>query len=92
MPKQLTAAGVGKRPVVAKLVNLADIVQEGAREQQVAVDLRVIPGNQIAGTEQRHNVIQEPANVSVMKSLRGWRAAICESNFRIKHKRLHQGS
>ena len=37
---QLAFVGVGQLALVAQLVDLAEVVQEGAHQQQVAVDLR----------------------------------------------------
>src|SRR5579872_6239910 len=64
VPQQLAARGVRKRPVVSKLVNLADVVQERASEKQITINLRIIPAHKIAGTEQRDHVIEQSTNIS----------------------------
>src|ERR1700686_550746 len=45
--KQLAAAGVRKRTAITELVNFPDVVQEGAGEQQLAIDLRESATEQI---------------------------------------------
>ncbi len=50
--EQLPATAIGKRPSVGKLMDFADIVEEGAGQQQVAIDLRIVSANQIAGAKQ----------------------------------------
>src|SRR5260370_12947919 len=90
VPKQVAAGGVGQRPAVRELINLANVVQEGAREQQVAIDLRIISANQIAGAKQRNHVVQKPADVGVVQSLGRGCAAILQSDLRILHEGLNQ--
>src|SRR5882724_2087534 len=64
--EQLAASAVGKRPVIGQFVNLPDIVQECTRQEQIAVDLRIIPAKQIAGTKQRNYVIEQAADVGMV--------------------------
>ena len=49
--EKLALGGVGEGAVVGELVNLANVVQECAGEQEIAVDLRIVLAHQIAGTE-----------------------------------------
>ena len=74
--EQLAAGGVGKRALVGEFVNLADVVQERAGQQQVAIDLRIVAAHQIAGAEQRNDVIEQAANEGVMQRLGRGRVAI----------------
>src|SRR5258708_6129925 len=76
VPEQLPAGGVGERTVVSQFVNLSDVVQKCAGEHQVAVYLRVIAADQVAGSEQRNDVIEQSADVSVMQRLSSGSVAI----------------
>ena len=42
VPEQLALGRVSERPGVGQLVDLADVVQEDAGEQQVAIDHRIV--------------------------------------------------
>src|SRR4029077_5995899 len=88
--EQLAACAVGKRPVVGQFVNLADVVQERSRQEQIAVDLRIIPAEQIAGTKQRNHVIAQTADGGMVQGLGGGRDAVALGNFRIGQKQFHQ--
>src|SRR6266850_1428513 len=88
--EQLAARAVGERPVVSKLVNLADIVQERARQQQIPVDLRIIPGDQVAGTKQRNHVVEQSADESMVQRLGGGRDPIALCNFRVGQEQFDQ--
>jgi hypothetical protein len=44
--------------MVGQLVQLADVVQERAGQQQVAVHLRLVTRRQVATREQRYYVIE----------------------------------
>ena len=88
--EQLAARGVGKRTVVGKFVNLADVVKKNAGQQQVAVDLRIISAHQVAGTKQRDYVVEQAADIGVMQGLGGGSIAIRSSDLRIRHEGLYQ--
>src|SRR5271156_3078766 len=90
MPEQLAAGGVGKCTVVGKFVNFSDIVQKNSRQQQVAVDLRIVAADQIAGAKKRDNVIEQTANVGVMQGLGGGSVPVSGGNFCIGHESLYQ--
>src|SRR5437667_9369941 len=67
VPEQLAASGVRKGAIVSQFVDFADIVQKSASEQQVAINVRIIAAHQVAGTEQRHYVLKQASNESVMQ-------------------------
>ena len=71
VPEQLSARGVGEGPIVGQLVNLPDVVQKRAREDQIAVYLRVVAADQVARPKERHDVIEQAANVGVMQCFGG---------------------
>ena len=71
-------------------MNLADVVQKGAGEQKIAIDLGIVLAHQIAGTEQRDDVIEQAADVGVMQGLGGGGIAVGGGDFRIGHESLHQ--
>src|SRR5579862_729128 len=81
--QKLATCGVSKRTMVTKFVNLADVVQERAGQQQVTIDLRVISSDQIAGPKQRHDMIEQSANVSMMQCLRRGSVSVSRCNLRI---------
>ena len=56
-------------------MDLADVVQERAGQQQVAIDLRIVAANQITGREQRNHVIEQSADVGMVQA--SWRRARC---------------
>src|SRR2546421_12529751 len=71
-------------------MNLANIVEEGAGEQQVAVNLRIIAGNQIAKLEQRDHVIQQSSDKSMVQGLSSRSGLVSQRNFRVGHESLEQ--
>ena len=89
-PSKLALGGVGERTVVGEFVNLADVVQKCAGEKQVAIDLRIVPAHQIAGTEQGDDVIEQAADIRMMQSLSGGRVAVSGGDLRVGHEGLDQ--
>src|SRR6185437_3357681 len=67
--KQLAFGCIGKRPVVGKFVDFADVVQKSAGEKQVAVDLRIVLTDQVTGTGERDHMVEQPTDIGVMQSL-----------------------
>ena len=88
--EQLALGGVGERTVVGEFVNLADVVQKRAGEKQIAIDLRIVLAHQIAGAEQRDDVIEQAADVGMMQRLGGGSVAVGGGDFRIGHEGLDQ--
>src|ERR1035437_7855619 len=88
--EQLAARGVGKRAVVGQFVNLADVMQKRSCQQQVAVDLWIVPAHQVAGAEQRHDVIEQSADVGMMKRLGRGGIAVALGDLRIRHEQFDQ--
>src|SRR5271156_329403 len=52
MPDELALQGVIEAGSPAQLLQLANVMQNGAGEQQVTVDLRVMIGGQLANTDE----------------------------------------
>ncbi len=90
MAKKLPLGGVGERAIVGEFVNLADVVQKGAGEKEIAIDLGIVTAHQITRTEQRDHVIEQTADVGVMQSLGCGSVTIGGSDFRIGHERLDE--
>src|SRR5437868_7423829 len=90
VPEQLAACSVGKRAIVSKLVNLANIVEEGSGEQQVAVYLRIIVAHQVAGIEKRDDMLKQSTDIGVVKRFGRRGIAISLSDIGIGHERLNQ--
>ncbi len=91
VPEQLATRGVRERTVVSQLVDLADVVQESAGQQQVAIDLRIVPADQIAGAAQRDHVVEQASDVGVVQSLGSGRSAVGLRNLRVGHESFDQG-
>ncbi len=66
VPHELALIGVGERPVIRQLVDLADVVQEDAGQEQVAVDLGVEIDDPVGHVEQRHDVLDQPPLVGMV--------------------------
>ena len=88
--QQLALGGVAERAGIAQLANLSDVMQEGAGEQQVPVDERIVAGHQVAGAEQRYHVVEQSADACVVHRLGRGRVAIVAGNLRIGHEQLQQ--
>src|SRR5208337_5214357 len=58
--------------------------------QKVAVDLGIVAADQVAGTEQGHDVIEQSADVSMMKRLGRGGIAVALGDFRVRHEQFHQ--
>src|SRR5262250_381580 len=86
--QQLSLGCVCDRALIGQLVNLADVMQESAGQQQIAIYLRIVAHREITNREQRHHVIQQSADVSVMQGLRGWSVLVGSSDSAISHKAL----
>src|SRR5438045_6049098 len=90
MPQQLPARCVGERAVVGKFVNLSDIVKKCAGEQEIAIDLRIVATNQVTGTKQGNNVIEQPTDVGMVQRFGSRSTLVGGGDFRVAHKGLHQ--
>src|ERR1700691_710232 len=88
--EQLAPRGVGERAVISEFVNLADVMQEGASEQEIAVNLGIILAHKIARTEERHHMIEQSADISVMQSFGSRSIAVRLGNLRVRHESFHQ--
>src|SRR5215469_10821038 len=91
MSQQLTATGVGKRAGIGELVNFSDVVEKRASEQQVAVDLRIVPADQIRGAHERDHVVEQASDIGVVHGLGRRGASVGGRNLRVGHKCLDQG-
>src|SRR5579872_6708889 len=90
VPEQLSFSRIRKSAMVSKLVNLADVVQECSRQQQISIDVRIVATHQVAGAAERDHVIEQAADVGVVQSLCGGGVAVGFSDVRIGHERLKQ--
>src|ERR1700739_370902 len=72
-------------------MNLADVMQECAGEEQIAIDgLRVIAAGQVAQLEQRDYVVQQSSDESMMQRLGCGSVFISVLDFGIGHESAHQ--
>ena len=69
VPEQLSLGGVRNGPLIAELVEFADVVKKRAGQQQVAIHLGIVTRRQIADREQRHHVIEQAPDKRVMQGL-----------------------
>src|SRR5581483_2924433 len=88
--EQLPASGIGKGSVVSQFMNFADIVEKRSREEQVTINLRVIPAHQVAGAEERNNVIEQPTDVRVVQGLGRRSGSVRNRHLWIVHEGLNQ--
>jgi hypothetical protein len=71
-------------------VNLADVVEKYAGQQQVAVDLGIVPGDEVARAKKRDHVVQQAANIGVMQGLGGGSVAVSGGELRVGHEGPYQ--
>ena len=69
MPQQLAFGGVAEAALVAQLVDLADIVQHHAGQQQVEIDEFVMAGGQFRQRRATKDVLDQTAPKSMMNLL-----------------------
>src|SRR4029079_11665218 len=86
VPEQLSAAGVGERAIVGQFVNFADVMEERTGQQKVAIDLGIVARDQVAGAKQGNHVIEQTADIGVVKALGGGRVLVRVRNFAIRHE------
>ena len=63
---ELALVGVAEGAVVAQLVDLADVVEEDAGQQQVAIELGVEVDDPVGDGQQGDDVLEQPAVVGVV--------------------------
>jgi hypothetical protein len=89
--EKLALGCIGERPVVGQFVDLADVVQKCSREKEIPVDLRIIPAHEVARSEERHDVVEQASDESMVEGLGSGSIAVRRSDPRIGHERLHEG-
>ncbi len=73
VPDEATLVGVLGPALDRHLARLADVVQEGPGDHQLAVGLRVLVGDPLGKAHHRGGVVGEPAGVRVVDALGGRR-------------------
>jgi hypothetical protein len=66
MADELPFVGVAEDAVEAELADLADVVQENAHEQQVAVDFGIEGRQPVDPLQEGDDVFEEPAQIGVV--------------------------
>src|SRR5690349_12755018 len=84
--EQLSFGGVGERALIIELVDLADIVQECSRQQKVAIDLRIKPGNAVTQPHQRDDMLDESSDESMVQRLGGRSLPVSLGNLGVAHE------
>ncbi len=92
VPEKLASRSVGKRAIVGKFVDLADVVKKCAGQQQIAVDLGIVSADQVAGTKKRNHMVEQATDIGVMQGLGGGSIAVSGSDFRIRHEGLRRAT
>src|SRR5215469_17005069 len=88
--EKLPFCGVCERAVVGEFVDLPDVMQKSATQQEIAVDFGIIPANQITRAEQGNHVIEQTADIRMVERFRCWGIAVSGGNLRIRHESLNQ--
>ena len=88
--QQLALGGVSERARIREFADLADVVQERSRQQQVPVHQRIIAHRQVADTAQRDHVFEQAADEGVVQGFRRGGIAVAASDLRIGHEDLDQ--
>ena len=88
--EQLAFVGVGKAALVVQLVDLADIVQHHAGDQQVVIDVRVVRRGRLRQPADAEHVLDQAAQKGVMNLLGGGRAAVAARDVLIVQHRVQQ--
>src|SRR5215468_8062490 len=91
MPEKLALGCIGERSVVGQFVDFADIVQKCSCEKEIPVDLGIIPAHQVARAEQRHHVVKQASDESMMERLGGGSITVGSRDLWIGHECLHEG-
>ncbi len=87
---QPSLVGVLDAALVAELADLAQVVEEGAGHEQVAVELRVLIGDPVGELDAGHGVLEQPSRVGVVHALRGGRAAQAGDQVVVGQEGLHE--
>ena len=59
------------RAFVAKLIQLADIVQNRPRKQKIEIEIAIVLSSQTAQIAQTHNMLEQAAQKSMVHDFRG---------------------
>src|SRR5579864_2588153 len=90
MAEKLPLCGVRERAIICEFVDLPDVMQKSTSQQEITIDLGIIPANQIARAEQGNDVIEQTANIGMMERFRCWGIPVRGGNLRIRHEDLNQ--
>src|SRR5262245_40160529 len=90
MADQLTFVRIGETTFVVELVNLADIVEYGAGEQQVQVNAWIVRSGKFGQCAKAQHVFDQSTQKSVVDLLRRRRAPVPAGSLRIVEKRFQQ--
>ena len=88
--QQLALGGVRNRALIREFVQLSNVVQEGAAQQQVAVHLGIVAGGKVANGKQRDHVVEQPADKRVVQRLGRGRVLVRGDDRLVGHEFLEQ--
>src|SRR5258708_3469311 len=83
--EELTRRGVANGALVAKLFELADVMEDRGGEQKVDIKLRIMRGDAPGHAAERNNVFKQATQISVMHYFGGWCALVAARDFRISN-------
>ena len=90
VPYQLPLQGVVEAGAPAQLLQLADVMQNGAGQKQITVDFGIMLRSQLADADQRDHVLQQTAQPGMVEALGGRSLAKGRGEDRIVEKGAHQ--
>ena len=88
--QQLALIGIREAAFVVQLVDLADIVQDHAGEQQIGVDEAVVLRRHAGHGAHRKHVLQQAAQERMVNVLGGRRAAVAAGDILVIQHRFQQ--
>ncbi len=90
MAEQLALGGIAETALIAEFVNLADIVQHHAGDQQVQIDAGIMRRCRFRQPAKRQHMFQQAAAEGVMNGLGGRRDLVARRDIGIVKKRIEQ--
>ena len=90
VPHELALEGVIEGGTPAQLLQLADVMQDGAGKEQVAVDLGIMLRGQVAEADQGNHVLEQTAHPGMVEGFCGGSLAEGGGHDGIVEKRAHQ--
>src|ERR1700730_11340135 len=88
--EKLAFVRVAEGTMVAELLQLSDVVEDGARKQQVRIGFGIMPQDHAAKIAQAEDVFQQPSVVRVVHDFGRWRALQSRHNLRVLYHGIEE--